>query len=79
MYDKRIDLQVKKNQLISLSWGLHAVGATAGILYAMKTNRSGWGMVGFFILGGMIVSVPTNIIINSKLVKLDGEIAKLNA
>ena len=35
-----------------------AVGSLAGLYYASKQNKSGWGKVGYFFAGGAIARLP---------------------
>jgi len=58
------------NNIKYIQAGLAFSGSVAGLVYAINKKKSFWGKVGFWILGGLIIGVPTgvaaNVMINNK-------------
>lgn len=59
-----IDLKSKNKTVFIVQGGLSFAGSVGGLIYAIKKNKSFWGKVGFWILGGLIVTVPSGIAAN---------------
>lgn len=59
--NKVIDLKKKNRNVNIIQGGLAFGGSVAGLMYAIKMKKSFWGKVGYWILGGLIVGVPTSV------------------
>ncbi len=62
-------LKAKNMNILLASSGISLLGNVAGLVYAIQTKKSGWGKVGWFFLGGIIVGVPSGIIARSMILK----------
>ena len=72
-----IDLKSKSRKINYIQGGLAFAGSVGGLVYAFKKNKSFWGKVGFWILGGLIVGVPTSVVANVINNSRNAEIEKL--
>jgi hypothetical protein len=59
--NKIIDLKKKNRNVNLIQGGLAVGGSILGLVYAFKKNKKFWGKVGYWILGGIVVGVPTSI------------------
>lgn len=75
--DKIIDLKRKNTNIWYIQSGVAFAGSVAGLMYAFKTDKSFWGKLGYWILGGIIVGVPSGVIAHLMNSKRNAEIAKL--
>lgn len=75
--NKIIDTKAK-NQKLQYVWSAMALaGSIAGVVYASRKGKGFWGKVGFWVIGGMAVAVPTGLIINPRIIKNKATILKL--
>ena len=72
-----IELNAKNKNIVAAAGGISVLGNIAGLMYAIKTKKSGWGKVGWFFLGGIIVAIPTGIVARSMVTKNNTAINKL--
>lgn len=67
-----------KNRNIYLgASGISLLGNIGGLVYAIQTKKSGWGKVGWFFLGGIVLAIPSAIVANSMITKNDAKIKLL--
>jgi len=57
-----------------ISGGIGALGSVTGLVYAVRAEKSGWAMLGYFILGGMVASAGSYLVLAPKVTKLQTEI-----
>src|SRR6185503_1811975 len=72
-----ISRKINNTNLVFASAGL--VGGVGGIVYAVKKGKGFWGGVGCFILGSLIVGVPTRIGMVARYNNLKEQQDKLDA
>lgn len=75
-----VDALKQKNTNIAIAaTGISILGNVAGLLYAIQTKKSGWGKVGWFFLGGIIVGIPSGIVGRAMVVKNNTKIGEMEA
>lgn len=76
----QLEFNKVKQEKLSLSLKISAIslgGSVAGVLYANNKKESLIGKIGWFILGGIIVSVPSTLIFANKAVEIDNRYKQL--
>jgi hypothetical protein len=58
-------LKQKNTNALVASAGISFLGNIGGLMYAINTKKSGWGKVGYFFLGGILVGIPISIATSS--------------
>lgn len=72
-------LNSKNKNIVMAAGGVSLLGNIAGLLYAINTKKSGWGKVGWFFLGGIIVGIPSGIIGRSMITNNNAKINELGS
>jgi len=76
--DEISEIVKDSNNIKYIQAGLAFSGSIAGLVYAINKKKSFWGKVGFWILGGLIIGVPTGVVANVMISNKNEEIKKIN-
>ena len=75
--DELIEAEAELKKHISHVYALGAIGNLMGIGFAYHKGSSFWGYVGWAFVGGMVMGIPTRLIMSNKLIKAQSDIDKL--